>query len=290
MGFLQVVGLVEELVFEVLEGGEGGGILRELVGEGVEGFFGGVAAGELEFFYLKFERALGAVVFPGAEEDGGVAGEVFRGRLAAGDLAEGFLAEGDKRGFWNLSAAKADLRDDGVGLIGGATETAGPAIASVFGEERIDLAFGGGRKSGVLEAKINRVVVGAFAQPDKEVFLLFLGEREKGIGGWVVHESLYSVGLPLRGKGSFSTFAVVSPLLRLIHRLGLSNPFGISATCGGRSEGCDEKFRGEFITAGPANAPRALVSIPSSARADRRENRDRPCRAIPATRLRGARG
>ncbi len=114
-------------------------VFMEFAGEGVEGLFGGVAAREVKFFDLQIEGALGAVVFLGAKEDGGVAGKVFGGGFATGDLAEGFLTEGDEGGLGNLPTGLADLRDDGVSLIGGAAEATGPAFAGVFCEEGIDL-------------------------------------------------------------------------------------------------------------------------------------------------------
>ena len=178
-------GLIEELVFKILEGFEGGGILREFAGEGVEGFFGGIAAGETKFFVLQVEGAFGAVLFAGAEKEGGVAGEIGRLDFAAGDLAKGFLTKSRENRFGNLAGAATDQGDEGVGFLGGAIDATGPAFVSVFSEEEINLAFGGEGKPGILKAEIDGVVIGAFAKPDKNVFLLFLGQCEEGIGrGW----------------------------------------------------------------------------------------------------------
>ena len=75
-----------------------------------------------------------------------------------------------------------DQSDEGVGFLGGAIDAIGPTFAGVSGEEEVNFAPGGGRKSGVLKSKVNRVVIGAFAKPDENVFLLFLGQGEERIG------------------------------------------------------------------------------------------------------------
>src|ERR1700683_842729 len=146
---LEMLGLIEELIFEILEGLEGGGMLGKFAGEGIESLFGGVAAGKKELFALQIKGAVGAGLFAGAEKEGGVTGEIGRLDLAAGDLAEGFLTKGGEDGFGNLAGTAADEGDEGVGFLGGAIDAAGPTFVGVLGEEEVDLALGGGGKAGV---------------------------------------------------------------------------------------------------------------------------------------------
>jgi hypothetical protein len=229
--------LVEKLDLEILEGFEGGGILGKFAGEGVEGFFGGVATGEVKLLSLQFEGAFGAVVFAGAENDGGVADEVLTLGFAADDLAEGFLADRDKRGLWNLSAVLAHLGDDGVGFIRSATEAIGPAVLGVVGEEEIDFARGGGGKAGVSKPDINGVVVGTFAEPDEDAFLLFLREGEEGVRAFVHRERFGGMGCcyPSGVRSAFLILPVVSSRRAgLDHLPGCCNPFGIAE--GGEAE------------------------------------------------------
>ena len=175
-------GLIEELVFKILEGFERGGILGKFAGEGVERLFGGVAAGEKKFFVLQIQGAFGTVLFTGAEKERGVAGKIGGFDFTAGDLTKGFLTESGKDRLGNLAGAAADQGDEGVGFLGGAVDAAGPAFVGVFGEEGVDVAFGGGGESGVVEAEVDGVVIGAFAEPDEDVLLNVLREGVEGVG------------------------------------------------------------------------------------------------------------
>jgi len=170
-----------------LEGSEGVGVLREFAGEGVEGFFSGVAAGEEEPFVLEIEGALGAVLFAGAEKEGGVAGEVGRVDFAAGDLAEGFLAESGEDGLGDLVGAAAGEGDERVGFVRGAVEATGPTLAGVLAEEIFDFGVGGGGKVRGWEARLDDVVLEAIADEGEDVFLLIVREGEERIRG-VVHK------------------------------------------------------------------------------------------------------
>ncbi len=167
----------------MLESGQGGGVLGKLAGKGIEGAFRSVAAIVTKLFVLKLEGTLRAVLFAGAQEEGGVAGEIGGLDLTAGDLAKGFLSKGGENGLGNLTGTAADERDQSIGFLGSAIDAAGPAFMRVGSEELIDLATSGGRQAGILKAEIDGIVIGAFAQPDEDVFLLFLREEEEGIGG-----------------------------------------------------------------------------------------------------------
>jgi hypothetical protein len=175
-------GLIEELIFEIQESVEGGGILGEFAGEGVERFFGGVAAGEAMSFGLEEEGAFGAVLFFGAEEKGSVFGEGASFDFAAGNLAKGFLAEGGEDGVGKLAGAAADEVDEGVGFLGGAVDAFGPAFLGVGFEKLVDLPAGGAGAAVFLEAFEDDFVVGTFPEVDEEVFLLGFREGEEGAG------------------------------------------------------------------------------------------------------------
>jgi hypothetical protein len=184
---VNVLGLVEELGLELLEGFEGSGVLGEFAGEGVEGAFGGGAMMETEPFVLDLEGAFGTILFAGAEKEGGVTSEIGGIDFAAGDLAEGFLTQCGENGFWNLARTATNQGDEGIRFHSGAVNAISPTIMRIGDEKLVDLFSCCGRKTRILETHGDGVVIRAFAEPDKDVFLLFLRERKKGVGRDFTH-------------------------------------------------------------------------------------------------------
>lgn len=178
-------GLVEELFFEFLEGGGSHWVLWKLAGKGIKGFFGGVTPGEMKLFRLNVESAFGTILFLGAEKEGGVFDEVVGLNPTARNLTKGFLTKGGEDGFGELAGTFPNQVDESVGFLSSTIDAFIPTFVGVVLEKLINLTTRDGRYLDVLKTEIKGVVIGAFPEPDKEVFLLIFGKCQKWIGRFV---------------------------------------------------------------------------------------------------------
>lgn len=138
-GFLQVFGLVEELIFELLKGLEGGGVLGEFASEGVEGFFRGGAGSNASPFGLNDKRAFSTILFTGAQKERGVFDEISGFDFTAGDFAKSGLAQGGENCLGNLIGAVSDKSENGIGFLGGKVKATGPTIPGIDSKKFVDL-------------------------------------------------------------------------------------------------------------------------------------------------------